>query len=347
MFEKKILELGEFSKKWRSYLKKVKIDDEEVANTNELAVTLRKEGDRCKKQLDSFVFNKKIIFFEKYEKGIEKSSLGVIKFKSVGGYDLNDFKQINISGIVGIGTELQLYPQENGTFIIVYIDNNSLIKQVTIDYNRDKKTLSILYSQSRSSVNLGFQYNKFNKNIYGILALFIANGVYYLERRSLLLRRQKLEYPPIFISECDTYVYSFGNNQLNIYSKAFTLIKSIGQQNMPAGPFYFPNDIKQFECKNGKYFWLNKTHFQIMNEVDGELIKSIEVKSNNFVYDSKDRLVLLNQATKELNYFNYDGVLVDNVSVDYNQVDGLDLSLRKDGEAVFLDNKDKKILFNY
>ena len=45
-FEKKILELGEFSKKWRSYLKKVKIDDEEVANTNELAVTLRKEGQK-------------------------------------------------------------------------------------------------------------------------------------------------------------------------------------------------------------------------------------------------------------------------------------------------------------
>ena len=53
-FERKIL-LGEFSKKWRSYLKKVKIDDEEVAKTNELAVTLRKEGDRCKKQLDSLI----------------------------------------------------------------------------------------------------------------------------------------------------------------------------------------------------------------------------------------------------------------------------------------------------
>ena len=113
---------------------------------------------------------------------------------------------------------------------------------------------------------------------------------------------------------------------------------------MPAGPFYFPIDIKQFECKNGKYFWLNETHFHVMKEINGELIESIEVKSNKFVFDSTDRIVMLNHNCKELNYLNYDGVLVDYVSVDYDEFDDFDLSLVKAGEPVFLDKKENFFL---
>ena len=75
------------------------------------------------------------------------------------------------------------------------------------------------------------------------------------------------------------------------------------------------------------------------------MIKSIEVKANNFVFDSKDRIVILNQTTEEMIYINYDVDLVDNVSVDYDKFDDLDLFLGKDGKLVFLDKK--KILFNY
>ena len=41
-----------------------------------------------------------MICFEKNIKNIKMSSLGMIRFKSMGGYDLNEFKYIDISEIV-------------------------------------------------------------------------------------------------------------------------------------------------------------------------------------------------------------------------------------------------------
>ena len=98
-FQTIISDLDEFSKTWRSYLNKVKIDDEEVKKTNDLAVELKKKGDRYKRQMDSFVFNGKMICFEKNFKTKEMCSLGVIKFKYII-YDLKEFKNVDLSDIV-------------------------------------------------------------------------------------------------------------------------------------------------------------------------------------------------------------------------------------------------------
>ena len=121
------------------------------------------------------------------------------------------------------------------------------------------------------------------------------------------------------------------------------MVKSIGQHFIPTGPFFFPADIKQFECKDGRYFWLDGTHLQILNEDNGELIKSVEVKADSFVFDSKENVVLLNKTSKELNYFNFDGVLTDCVMI-YNNRDNLKLALTNDDEPVFYDTKN--IIYN-
>ena len=42
---------------------------------------------------------------------------------------------------------------------------------------------------------------------------------------------------------------------------------------------------------------------------DGQTIKSIEVKTDSFVFDSKDNIVLFEMAKNELHYYTNDGIL--------------------------------------
>ena len=101
--------------------------------------------------------------------------------------------------------------------------------------------------------------------------------------------------------------------------------------------FFIPSVMKKFESHKGRYYWLSETNVQILREDNGELIRSVAVKANNFIIDSRDHVVLVNNATKEVNLFNEDGNLVDKIPID-NFKDGLKLSLTKDDEFLFYNN---------
>ncbi len=58
------------------------------------------------------------------------------------------------------------------------------------------------------------------------------------------------------------------------------------------------------------------------------------VTASNFIIDSSDKVVLINNATKELNYFTLDGSLVDQIPLD-NYSDDLRSSMTIDGELLF------------
>jgi len=60
----------------------------------------------------------------------------------------------------------------------------------------------------------------------------------------------------------------------------------------------------------------------------------VAVTANNFIIDSSDNVVLINNATKKLNYFTADGTLVDQIPFDKFTAD-LRLSMTKDCETVF------------
>jgi len=82
-FESSIKSMDEFSKKWKCYLTRSKIDEKEVAVRNEAALELVRKAKREASQLNSFVFNKKMILFVKNKKSVEMSNIGVVKYKHI------------------------------------------------------------------------------------------------------------------------------------------------------------------------------------------------------------------------------------------------------------------------
>jgi hypothetical protein len=105
-----------------------------------------------------------------------------------------------------------------------------------------------------------------------------------------------------------------------------------------------PTGINQFESHKGMYYWLNNTNLQILREDNGQLVKSVAVTANNFIIDPTGKFVLINNATKELNYFTADGALLDQTPLDNFTAD-LRLSITIDGQPLFY--SDTSISFDY
>ena len=102
------------------------------------------------------------------------------------------------------------------------------------------------------------------------------------------------------LSATHTHVYAYYFHQLCVYDYELVLIKQVGQQNNPTGPFYFLTGIKQLEVNKGKIYFLNCRNLQILKEDSGELVKSVAVDADNITFDSEDNVVLINNATQEI-----------------------------------------------
>jgi len=335
-FQSSIKEMAGFSQEWKNYLTKLTIDEKVVAARNESALKLIQKAERERKKIISFIFNKKTIFFVKNKQEVEIRNLGVLKYKSVGCYDLKDLKQIDIKDIVRRGKNLQVYPQDDDTFDLVlsFSFKGLWFSQVRVDSNNISISPSSLFStrgylsQFRKQKDTVYIYYIDKKYDCKIIKLNFDNSVFRC------IRIKKLS---TFLSANDSHVYSFHDNQLSIYNRELELLKQVGQRSDPKSAFFLPDDIKQFESHKGKYFWLDNSKLQILREDNGELVNSVLVCANSFLIDSNDDVVLINSATKEINRFNENGILLDQIPI-YNYTIGLKLALRKDGGLIFFTN---------
>jgi len=308
-------------------LTKARIDEKEVSVANDSALKLVKRAEEEKKRLTSFIFNKKIILFVKNEKAVEMSNIGAIKYESVEGAELKDLKKIDISDIVNGGYCVQVYPQIEKTFCLIFINNDECgLTQVTIDENEN------IISPLRKFSNNGFYICLFRKHKDDI---YFHDGSYRiskLNRKLSVVKTVNSGYDTSFLSVNDNNVYTFSNHLL-IYNRNLVFLKQVGQSINPTGAFFLPIGIKQFESHKGKYYWLNETKLQILREDNGQLVNSVTINADSFIIDSS-QVVLVNNATKEINYFNADGYLVDQKPIDNYRPD-LKFSLTKNAKYFF------------
>jgi len=81
-----------------------------------------------------------MILFVKNEKSVEMSNIGVVKYKNVGSIDLKDLKQIDITDIVNGGSRIQVYPHDDRTYCLLFVDvnYNYILTRVIIDSDKKK-----------------------------------------------------------------------------------------------------------------------------------------------------------------------------------------------------------------
>ena len=107
----------------------------------------------------------------------------------------------------------------------------------------------------------------------------MSRGIVKLESASLICMNDK----NIFCLLMDQHnlVFQKPNNK--------DLMRRIKYQSTDSNePFFFPADIKQFECADGKFIWLNESKLQILDEITGEAEVAVEVLADKFVLNSKN-----------------------------------------------------------
>jgi len=171
-----------------------------------------------------------MILFVKNEKSVEMSNIGVVKYKNVGSIDLKDLKQIDITDIVNGGSRIQVYPHDDRTYCLLFVDVGTPSYPI-YQFKKHKNKFFIIHYHSYNRYNLA----KLN------LDLEVANTV----------NISNISYTTPFLSVNDAHIYTYFNNQLYIYNNELQFLKQVGQSNNPTGAFYLPTDIKQFESHKG------------------------------------------------------------------------------------------------
>lgn len=297
-----------------------------IEKSTEAAKSLRENADIDALKLNAFIFNKEQISFEKASEECLSSILGTLRKKSLLKTFLKEIKSIEVGPYIRDAKPdtIEIDHLENGSFYIVYTTGESLLKCLTLQI--DNMTLD-------SSFNFEYKYSflrSLRKYQDTIVASSYGSGAYHIDILNLSLVRVSYNNlydvcknsPASFLSVNETHVYYYVKTKqlpLFIFRKEqgyLSFEQKIGQSCDPLLPFYLPESIKQFECQSGRFYWLSGSHLNMLDGELGTVINSIEVRASRFLFNSKRSLVLFNEATREINYFDGDLNLVDSVCVE-------------------------------
>ena len=301
-------------------------------------------------KLNSFIYNKQIIYLDTQSKDNNKNNFAMIRYKTLGSIDFNDCDLIELSLLI---TDKRFDSAEvehcisSGNMFVVYLTPGRQLKSFTFD--KDKKVIDkYIYA------NPGYTVQKFKKsNGFILVDLYCDSGFYYV---------QKLNYQLENIVIKRVSDYSYGNyssyllsaNELNIYyfNVVYQLLVSDHQLNNQradtcqntnhTSPFYFPTNIRQLESRNGKIYWLNSNTFAVINEATGNLIRSVEIDANQFIFDSKENLIMFNKASSKLNYFDDNGLFLKEFECENFETE-IFLFINQSDELMFLDKSSQKL----
>ena len=318
-----IKEMDEFHQYWKGYLKKIKVSEDEIAKCNELAKILKIKIFIAEKKLTNLIFNKKCIKFEK--KIFDNNVFGFIKLKNNSeSISFGELKLKNISAILAdsLPNTIDLCEKEDGNLYILYINSSNCLKCITI--SKDLKLIST-YTYNTQPV-------KSFKKYKNVLVASILKKFYFVQTLNLNLEPISsvnihntvsvvYDLPANCLCANDTNVYylSCYTIPLIIFNRQLEFISIIGQSNKETGLFYFPRGIKQLECQNGYYYCLNEKNFQILNEKNGLIEKSIDIVADQFEIDSNNNIIILDQKNKKIIHFNCYGLKLREIELlDFN-----------------------------
>ena len=146
----------------------------------------------------------------------------------------------------------------------------------------------------------------------------------------------------------DSYIYCISDRitkkPLYIYSWKLERITTLGQRDSPKRCFYFPSDIKQIDNRDGKYFWLNPVCFNIMNELNGQIVNSIEIKANKFVIYSANNILLMSQQVRRLYFYDFEGSLMQEIELINFPLNDVQFYLDKNEKPCFFCTKSLELL---
>ena len=98
--------------------------------------------------------------------------------------------------------------------------------------------------------------------------------------------------------------------------------------------------------RDGKYIWLNSNQINILDEMTGELIKTVQISAEKFELDSKNNLVVLFNSTKKVVYYDLNGVQLKEFDLLSFESSDLTFYIDQNDKLYFFDKTHSKIMNN-
>lgn len=215
---------------------------------------------------------------------------------------------------------LQVECIDAGIYFVAYQNiNKSLIifKVNTLNKNivrLDEKSIS------EHKMYKGLKLKKY-KNAIVLIAADVNKSIGFListDESLSLVRQVELSSNIIAVTMNDSLIYcltSRPNAPLDLYNLQFQYIKSIGNSSK-TDAILFPNNIKYIDNRNGRYFTLSSTgFFNIIDEQKGSIMATIKVNADKFMFDSSQKVVIVDEANKKIKYFDQNGYFLNAIDL--------------------------------
>ena len=341
LFQQQLNKIDNFYKEWSVYLKNLQYDEEAIIKANEVATTWNLATIDDEIKIKSFIFNNKLIKFEPNLDPIDRKLIGTIVHNQLR-IQFNHIHDVKSLLKDAQPDSILVDRLETGDIHFFYLSKRYDSEQFCVlKCNPNLQVLTQRFSiLFHCLTNVFKKYNEkiLYLNSNGLIQMVSLNTTLDDFQCSKFVFQEEKEPLLLCMNETNMYCLLMKSHELLIKPRrGYNNINRIKYQTAtPGKPFYFPTNVKQLECVDGKLIWLNATKLQILNEKTGELIKSIQLVADKFIVNSKNKIVLLNQTVQRLQMFHTDGALLAEYKIDENLLD----------VTLFLDRQDNVLFFN-
>ena len=345
-FNRSLNETKHFHQESIEYLRKYNIQETQIVKANFKAVELVERFEKEKKELKKFIFNNESILFRKNVLELDKIKIGnLVQGTTKSTIDFKKLKTLKLKEILpNFNESSSIYDFDafqDDKIAVVYGKNSNKLSIAIIDKN------GALIKHNKWTewpfINTQMRLKTFKEFIF--FYFHHLNNEHYLEKFSSDLEEikdKKLEYQIIYLDVDENNIYcltNISNNKIIIFDHDFVNTKNIGQSESPQKPFYLTNDVKEILHKNDSFYCLYSDKLDKINELDGKMTKSIEIKGNSVAFNSNENMLVLAPSLSKIFIYNLDGVLQDEISLIRNSSNELDLFIFKQDQLLLCNRK--------
>ena len=338
-----LAEINVFHNQWDDYLKKSKINDDEMNEAIGLAGSFLDLLEVFGLNSNGMLLSNNVLKYEEVELVDEAQFIGTLKFE----IDFNELKSIELTKLIpDLQTEQvhNFYADYlgNGLYFTAYQDKANLL---TFSILNKDKTVKTCFTHN---VNLTFLSHFItNQEKCLILIDYGCDDLFRIFDENLQIKHEIRLKSMELKGANNFFIYltssNIGSNSLHIYDWNFKPINSIGQRTSPNEPFYIPTSddkgIWQIDCREQKYLCLGESYLNIIDEQSGILLRQIQIDAIKFIVNSNNCLILHSDKNK-IKFLNFNGNLLNKIELLNYSGEMYDFILDKEEHLSFIHLQD-------
>lgn len=279
-----------------------------LAGNKKIDENLKSRLDLMVDQVNKVLYGDKIAEFKVNTNRLDTDILGNLCIKAT--INLNRLKTFNLNDqLDDFFDSIFFCGNPNGTFFIIYQNESSFLVLVTFDPvsgKTEKKTLckcTTFYGITKNKNSIAILLSEFDQDSLLILDTnFKVINEKRIPKMNLRGANDSFLYFSVENNNEPFVIYDWKLNKLETNKKF--------QNKDENAPFYISPYLDQIDNRNEKFIILHDNRINIVDELTGSTLNSIQIETIYFFIDSTNLIVVFDETNKQMCYYDLNGILV-------------------------------------